>query len=326
MKLTYFFRKQSPNFHSIEELFFNIQKNLPQTIEYKNYFAKYVSKGFFRRFLICLQSIFNQADINHITGDIHFVSYFLKKKKTILTIHDIAPLKRGNFLKRKIIKFFWFTLAIKRVRYITVISEFTKNELLEHIKIERNKIIVIPNCVSSEIKFSEKEFNKTCPTILQIGTKENKNIVRLATALMNINCKLIIIGKLTESQKMILNKSKINFENYYNIDYLQIINFYQTCDIVAFVSTYEGFGVPILEANATGRVLITSNLSPMKEIANDSALLVNPYDSDEIRNGILELINNQELRNKLIANGCDNIKKYQSTEIAKQYANLYLSL
>jgi len=323
MKVTYFFRKQSPQFHSIEELFFNIQKNLHENIDYKNYFAKYKSKGFFRRLIISFQSAFNQTDINHITGDIHFVSYFLKKKKTILTIHDIAPIKRGNVLKRKIIKLFWFTLAIKRVNYITVISEFTKNELLEHLKINPQKIVVIPNCVSSEIKFSEKEFNTNCPTILQIGTKENKNIIRLAAALININCKLIIIGKVNTEQKIILNKCNIQYENFYNIDYMQIIKFYESCDIVSCVSTYEGFGVPILEANATGRVIITSNLSPMQEVANNSALLVNPYNTDEIRNGILELINNSELRKNLISNGLENIKKYQANEIAKLYANLY---
>ncbi len=323
MRVRYFFRKPSPHFHSIEELFFNIQKHLPKDIEFSNYFAKFESRGFFKRLLITILAVFKQQDVNHITGDIHFISYFLKKKRSLLTIHDIAPLKRGNILKRKIIKFFWFTLAIRRVKYITVISEFTKSEIIQHLNIKPDKIFVIPNTISSLLKYNPRQFNSECPTILQIGTKENKNIPRLIEAITNIKCKLIVVGKLNETQINLLIKNKIDYQNYYNLEYNKIIELYKLSDIVAFVSTYEGFGVPILEANATGRVIITANISPMKEIAQTSAYLVNPESVTEIYQGIKNIINDAELRNRLITNGLLNVEKYKADNIAKMYANLY---
>ncbi len=323
MKLYYFFRHSSPKFHSIEEQFFAIQKELPKEVEYKNIFAKYHSKGFFKRIFIAIQSAFNQADVNHITGDIHFVALFLKKKKTILTVHDIGSVLKGGGIKTKVLRFFWFVMPFARVRYITVISEFTKTEILKEFKISPDKIIVIPDCVSSEIKFSEKEFNTEKPNILQIGTKPNKNLPNLIKALEGISCKLTIIGKLTDEQKQLLIRYKIDYENRFNIDYFEIVEAYKNADIVTFISTYEGFGVPILEAQATGRVVITSNLSPMTEVSGEGAIFVNPSNVSEINSTIKKIILDEALRNTIIVKGKENVSHYSAKSIANQYYELY---
>jgi glycosyltransferase involved in cell wall biosynthesis len=323
MAINFFFRKQSINYHSIEELFFNIQSRFPKSLDINNIYCKFQSRGILRRIYNIIEAAFNQGEINHITGDIHYISYLLCKKKTILTIHDIAPILRGNKVKRAIIKFFWFWLPSKRVKYISVISEFTKNELLKQININPEKIVVIPNCISTNFKFVQKDFNIECPVILQIGTKENKNILRLIEAIKNINCKLIIVGNLTKNIEYKLKEYKIDFENYFDLKFHEIINQYKNADIISFISTYEGFGIPILEANATGRVVITSNISPMKDVAGNAALLVDPYNITEIHEGILNLIKNQELRNSLINNGIENIKKYSIDLISEKYLDLY---
>ncbi len=323
MKINYLFRHPSPVFHSIEEQFFAMQKELPKGIEYKNIFAKKHSKGLFKRLFITFQLAFNQGDINHITGDIHFVTLFLKKKKTILTVHDINSVLKGNGLKYKILRFFWFIMPFARVKYITVISDFTKKQILDEFKVNPKKIIVIPDCVSPEIKFSEKKFNKEKPNILQIGTKPNKNLPNLITALEDISCQLTIIGKLTKEQIQLLQKCNIDYENKYNLDYSEIIDAYKKADIVTFVSTYEGFGVPILEAQATGRVVITSNFSPMKDVAGAGALLVNPQSVESIRKGIMRIISNEELRNKITGAGQKNVRKYSAKNVAVKYAELY---
>ena len=322
MKITYFFRKQSPSFHSIEELFFNIQTHLSKNIEYKNYFARYHT-GFIGRVKNIFNVRKNQNEINHITGDINYISYLMKKSKTILTIHDIGSILKGNKIKIAILKLFWFTIPAKRVKYITVISEFTKKQVLENINIKPEKIIVIPNCISTKLKYIHRTFNVRSLIILQIGTKENKNLPRIVQAIKNIKCKLIIIGKLSDEQKQLLKINKIHYENYFNLEYSEIIKWYQKADILTFASTYEGFGVPIIEANACGTCVITSNLSPMKEVAENSALLVNPYETNEIKNAIQEIINSQKLRENLIKNGLENAKKYHSVNIAKKYAKLY---
>ena len=93
--------------------------------------------------------------------------------------------------------------------------------------------------------------------------------------------------------------------------------------MVVFVSTYEGFGLPILEGNAVGRPVITSNISSMPEVAGDAACLVNPFDEAEIRNGVLKVIKESSYRQELVAKGLINVKRFRPEEIAKQYAELY---
>ena len=91
---------------------------------------------------------------------------------------------------------------------------------------------------------------------------------------MNIN--LSIIGNLSKKQKYLLTKNNINFKNYVGISLKSLINKYIKCDILVFTSVYEGFGLPILEAQKIGRPVITSNIQPMKYVAGKGALLVNP--------------------------------------------------
>lgn len=331
MKISYFFRKSSPAFHSIEEQFFAVQKELPDDVSYKNIFSKYHSKGIFRRFFITVQAAFQQGDINHITGDIHFAALFLKKRKTVLTVHDIGSAimrevksqKKKKGVKLKILRWFWFTMPFKRVKYVTVISEFTKREILKNFKINEEKIMVIPDCVSPDIKFSEKEFNKKKPKILQIGTKENKNLQNLIPALKNIPCELTIAGKLNESQKSLLKQNNIDYKNVYNLNYDEIIKLYFETDMVSFISTYEGFGVPILEAQATGRPVITSNISPMTEIAGEGAVFVDPFNVEEIKNGILSVMNHKSLRETCIKKGKENVKVYSAKSVAMRYMEVY---
>ncbi|MBI1781069.1 MAG: glycosyltransferase [Sphingobacteriales bacterium] len=96
--------------------------------------------------------------------------------------------------------------------------------------------------------------------------------------------------------------------------------------MVLFISTYEGFGMPIIEANVVGRPLITSNLSPMTEIADDSAIKVNPYDELEIKLTVMQLIADAELRGQLIKNGIMNAERYNINIIADEYTSLYQSM
>lgn len=322
MQVTFFFRKPSPSYQSIEKLFSSVIEQLPQN-SVKKHFAPYHSKGFIKRILIGFDARKNQGQINHITGDIHFVAMFLKKKKTILTIHDIGSMKSGNYLKRIIIRLFWFGLPMKFVEYITVISEFTKLELLNNFNLNPNKLIVINNCIPDIYQYSPKLNVAQKPKILQIGTKSNKNLERLIMAIENIDCKLIIIGKLNANQLNNLEQSKIDFENYFNIPEEKMLDLFIECDMLAYISTYEGFGMPVIEANAVGRPVLASNIEPINSVAGNAALLVNPYNIEEIKKGVLTLLNDNKLVNGLVKNGLWNASKYRSAEIAKEYMAVY---
>ena len=98
---------------------------------------------------------------------------------------------------------------------------------------------------------------------------------------------------------------------------------YHQCNMLSFISTHEGFGMPIIEAQATGRPVVTSNLSSMPEVAGKGALLVNPYDINDIKLKILSIMKNDSLRDNLIELGFENVKRFKKEVIAEQYLNLY---
>ncbi len=164
------------------------------------------------------------------------------------------------------------------------------------------------------------------PKILQIGTGDNKNLVRLTEALKDIPCHLTIVGQLSEEQQKYLQQAGVEYTNKYNLSQEEIIDVYKACDIVSFVSLFEGFGMPIIEANTIERVVLTSNLSSMPEVAGDAALFVDPYNVADIRRGLQELINNEELRTRLIDNGRRNRERFNPDVIAEQYYQIYRRL
>ena len=106
----------------------------------------------------------------------------------------------------------------------------------------------------------------------------------------------------------------------------EIVEEYLNCDIVNFPSLYEGFGMPILEGQATGRVVITSNCSPMKEVAGHGAVLVNPMSVVSIREEYKKVIENFDFRNEVVKQGTINVANYRLENIVNCYLKVYNSL
>jgi glycosyltransferase involved in cell wall biosynthesis len=105
-----------------------------------------------------------------------------------------------------------------------------------------------------------------------------------------------------------------------------MVNEYRNADIVSFCSLAEGFGLPIIEAQALGVPVITSNISPMKEVAGEGALLVDPNNPDCIAAGIAEIINNEALRMKIVGTGSENVRRFSPEHVAGQYWKLYMEI
>ena len=321
--VTFYHRKPYDSYFSIERLFADIRKTLPEYIICKVAVSPFISRGFWKRLANILIAPLFQSDVNHITGDVHYISFLLHKEKTVLTIHDCVVLERLTGLKKKIFFFLWYWLPEKRSAFITVISESAKIELLRYIQCAPDKIRVIHNCISADFKPCPNIFNKAKPVLLQVGTRYNKNLLRVVEALQGIACHLRIIGVLDDQQVSALVENQIEYSSVVDISDEEIVNEYQKSDMLVFVSTYEGFGMPIVEANAVGRPVITSNILSMPEVAGNAACLVDPFDVNEIRNGIVRIINDEKYRSELVENGYLNARRFESQNIAEQYALLY---
>lgn len=323
MHVSYFFRKRRKNAYSIEHIFEGLSAQIKK--EGRIGVRKIEVSSIRDLFTNIFQARAAQSEVNHITGDIYYVMLGLDKKSTVLTIHDCVFKTQFSKWNPKywIINLLWYQLPVRRSNVITTISDKTKKEVMELTGVRENKIHIIPNFYDPRLEFVPKEFNTTCPRILQIGTKENKNLPRIVEALKGIPCILDIVGPLSDDIKQQLNGNKIHYENSSNIPFEELKKKYEAADIVLFISTYEGFGMPIIEANVVGRALITSCISPMTEIAADAALKVNPYDVLEIKLAILQLIADEKLRMELVRNGLRNAERYNINTIARKYELLY---
>jgi glycosyltransferase involved in cell wall biosynthesis len=326
MRVIFFHRKPRPGNFSIENVFSQVRNALPADVQWSKKELPFFSQGFVKRLLSSIAAAFYQKDVNHITGDIQFIALFLKKKRTVLTIHDVGLLNHPNRWARLLLKWFWIVLPVKKSAVITTVSVQTKEELLKYVDVNPSKIKVVYNPVSPLFIKEPKTFNKATPRILQIGTKHNKNVLRLIQSLNGIPCELDIIGNADDTLLQALDAANIKFQLSRNLSDEEIVEKYRTADIVSFISTHEGFGMPIIEANAIGRVVVTSNISSMPEIAGEAAHFVDPFDVTSMRNGILRVIEDDSYRETLITKGYANRKRFDSNEIALQYAEIYRSI
>lgn len=323
VKVTFFQRKRVAGHFSIEFIFEDIKERLSDKISIKTHISPFISSGFFKRLYNLAVAKFHQGQINHITGDIHYITLGLSPQKTILTIHDCGFLNSRKGLGKFVLKTFWLTLPVKFCTKITVVSQSTKNEVIKHSACHPDKIVVIPVAISKEFRWMPKEFFERKPRILQIGSALNKNQKRIIESLSGLSVHLVIVGNLSEEVKATLYKCEVEYSKYANLSLTDLINQYYLSDIVLFPSTYEGFGMPIIEAQTIGRVVITSNISSMPEVAGDGAHFVDPFDTHSIKEGVLKVMNEPEYRNQLIKKGKENAKRFAPDYIASQYLQLY---
>jgi glycosyltransferase involved in cell wall biosynthesis len=172
---------------------------------------------------------------------------------------------------------------------------------------------------------TNRKFDNACPRIMQIGSGYNKNLERLIKAVEGIPCHLVLINRLSEEQHHQLKAAAISYEHHPRLSQKEVQEMYRSVDILFFGSVYEGFGLPIIEAFASGVPVITSTVTSMPEIAKDAALLVDPYDVKAIRESILSIINDDVVREALIEKGFRRAKDFVPAEIAAQYLQIYRS-
>ena len=267
----------------------------------------------------------NKYDIIHITGTEHYLLPFLWDKKVVITVHDLGRILSLKGIRK--LRYWLMQVAVlKFAQAVTCISSKTFQEVQSHISLPLEKLFVIPNSIDSQFAFSPKEFNTECPSILHIGTKPNKNLTRSIMALKDIKCKIRIVGRVDKSDIDLLNINNINYSIVSDLSDNEILQEYKNADIINFPSYYEGFGMPIIEGQAIGRLVITSNIEPMASVAGGGAILCNPYDVESIRSAYLKAINDSNNREDIIKAGMENVENYRLEYITEKYLNLYKSL
>ncbi len=323
--MTYFYREPRKTGVSIEGIFRSVRDCLKGRVDITEFYCDTKLS----RIQNTRGAGKHAGAINHITGDVNFLALAMRGKKNILTIHDLGhydTLRKRGYLQFLVYKLFWFKFPLRNIDIVTVVSEFTKGKLMEYFNFPEARIRVIPDPVKPVFKNSPKEKLTDKPVVLMMGTGKHKNLDGLIEAAKSGNLHLDIIGWPAPEELEKMKTYGISYTVYNGLSDDEVYARYMACDVMYNASFYEGFGMPIIEAQSVGRPVVTSNMGAMKEVAGNTAMLVDPHSPAEIREAIMQLVNSRDLYDKMVALGRENIKPYQYTDIAEQYLQVYKEL
>jgi glycosyltransferase involved in cell wall biosynthesis len=319
--VTYYYHTPS-GLYSLERVFRAVRRALPASILTRSAYCRF-RRGLAGLVYNMVEARARQSEINHITGDIHYLAMALDRRRTLLTIHDCVTLTHLRGWRREIARLIWYEWPTRCAAAVTVVSERTKAELMSCTSCPESRITVIPVPLLPEFRPCRKPFCEREPQLLQVGTRENKNVENVVRALAGVECHLTIVGRLSAQQISALESNGIRYTALADLRDSEILEAYRKSDVVLFCSTYEGFGMPIIEANAIGRPVVASDIEPLRDTAGGAACLVDPYEVDSIRAGIRRVIEDAEYREDLITRGFANAARFDPAAIAKRYSEIY---
>ena len=288
------------------------------------------------------EEFFKGVDLIHSTDQ--FIP--IANKPLLATVMDVIPLSHPQFLKSKsryLKSSLWKKLTQRADRIITI-SEFSKTEISKYLGFSENKIDVIPLGVDERFfrRVSEDEKQKalkalgiTSPFFLFLGSiQPRKNLVRLLEAHAKLprslaqTYPLVIAGKLAwddgktlASIQQAVSEGRAMWLNYISEE--QKLCLLQSAMGLAFVSLYEGFGLPITEAFASELPVITSNCTSMPEVTGNAAILVDPQNTEQITDALLRLIKDSSLVRTLKMEGLERAKLFSWEQNGKSTIAVY---
>jgi glycosyltransferase involved in cell wall biosynthesis len=323
IEVVQFQRRAMPGVFSIERLFETVRAALPDEFEVRLHTNRFYSLGVWRRLADAWRARGLAGRVNHVLGDVHYLTWFLPRRGTILTVHDCVSLERLRGARRRLLWLAWYWLPLQRAEHVSVVSEYTRRELLRWVPSPRAQLRVIPPPVPRGFERSPAGPRGERLRLLQIGTAENKNLLRVLDACQGLPVRLVIVGALDRSTRARLDVLGLDFENLVELDAAALAREYRACDALIFASTYEGFGLPILEAQRVGRPVITSRVCSMPEASGGAACLVDPFDVADIRRGIRRVLDDVSYCAELVERGFDNADRHAPERVAAAYAELY---
>ncbi len=261
----------------------------------------------------------------------------LRYNNNSITIHDIAVLKHKEWFSKKFYLFYKavMPLLVKRAKKIFTVSEFSKSEIISYFSINPDRVFVVNNAVSKTISPNDTsdrwELNdkKYILAVSSINPRKNFKTIIEAFNKIDSDMHLVVAGEANKAFNKVdyineaVKNKKILFLGYVSDEELGFL--YKNAFVFVYISLYEGFGIPMLEAMSCGCPVIASNNTSMLEIGQNAALLVDPLNPEELKKGILDINTDADLRNNLIANGYLVNKEYTWEGSARKlYKRLFL--
>lgn len=280
------------------------------------------------------------ADIFHgLSGELP-MKWSVEKIKKVVTIHDLIFMRFPQFYTffDRNIHFWKFKKACQQADLVIAISEQTKRDIIEFLKIPEDKIrVVYQGCHQT---FKEKKstqaldevqtkFNLPERFILNVGTIESrKNLLNIVKAVHQTDIPLIVVGKKTKFFRKVDSyilknhlQKQVYFLDHVNVDELSAI--YQLADIFVYPSLFEGFGIPVIEALFSGTPVITGNVSSLPEAGGENSLYINPESVADLKAKISFLWNSESERKRISEKGLQFVQKFSDENIAENLSTLY---
>lgn len=293
--------------------------------------------------------------VESFTGDVdlyHATDFVLpptrKHTRTLLTVHDLSFIRVSESASPSLKAYLDKVVprSAQRADHILADSVATKTDLIELYKTPADKITVLLSGVDSRFQrqpeniitaIREKYSLDTTPYIFSIGTVQpRKNYVRLINALKQLHADgfplhLVIAGgkgwlddPIYASIEQSDLQSFVHFIGFAADEDLPAL--YSGAVCFAFPSLYEGFGLPVLEAMACGTPVLTSDVSSLPEVAGDAAILIDPYDTEAIAQGLKSLLDDTQSRETYIRKGYERAGLFTWQRSAQQLLKIYQSL
>lgn len=264
----------------------------------------------------------------------HYVLPLLTPCKSVVTIHDCIHLRFPQYLPNRLAYAYarasLWTAAHRSDRVLTV-SEASKRDILRYFRIPPSKIDVIYNAIDErfgetpaeeEIARVRERYQLNDPFVLYAGNiKPHKNLERLIEAFHTLRrggfeqVKLLIIGD-EISKYAALRRAVHKYKLHKHVRFFGFVPdrtlaaLYRLAAVFVFPSLYEGFGLPPLEAMASGTPVITSNVSSLPEVVGDAAILIDPYEPDAIAEAMRRVLTEPALRDALRAKGLARVREF----------------
>jgi glycosyltransferase involved in cell wall biosynthesis len=286
----------------------------------------------------------------HLLHEPHYVLPPATRCRTVVTIHDCIHLRFPQYLPSRLAHLYargaMWTAAHKSDRILTV-SEASKRDILRYFNVDPAKVEVIYNAIDERFLAPpdhermdqvRQRYQLDHPFLLYVGNiKPHKNLERLIDAFGRARAqglddlRLIIIGdEISKYPALRQSVHRHRLDKYVRFLGFQpqptLAAFYRLARAFAFPSLYEGFGLPPLEAMASGTPVVTSNVSSLPEVAGDAAILVDPYDASAIADGIVSAVTDEERRRALIARGLARARSFSWTQSVAAVHRIYLEV